>query len=179
VALAVLEVAGAPAQTRKLVLQGQVVVVIGGGKAGILCLAEAKRQGAAKTVAIDCTQEAVQRLSSMSFVDEVIQADARNAVEVMDKVWATTKGRMGDVVISAANVAGTEMAGVLSCRPRGIVYFFSLATSFTRAALGAEAVGADLDLRIGNGYTEGHAELALGLVRENPDVRRLFLEQYS
>ena len=111
-------------------------------------------------------------------VDEVIQADARNAVQVMEKVWAATKGRMGDVVINVANIPETEMSCILSCRPKGIIYFFSMATSFTRAALGAEGVGADVDLRIGNGYTEGHAGLALNLIRENEELRRIFTEQY-
>ena len=59
------------------------------------------------------------------------------------------------------------------------VYFFSMATSFTRAALGAEGVGADVDLRIGNGYTEGHAELSLGLLRESELLRKIFTEQYT
>lgn len=54
-----------------------------------------------------------------------------------------------------------------------------MATSFTRAALGAEGVGADIDLRIGNGYTQGHAELALNLLRESPELSRIFTEVYS
>lgn len=180
VALAVLDVAGAPAQTRKLVQPDQVVVVIGGGgKSGILCLYEAKRKEGVKTIAVDYSKEAVERLSLLPFVDEVIQADARNAVEVMHKVWDTTRGHMGDVVINVANIPGTEMSSILSARAHGIVYFFSMATSFTAAALGAEGVGADLDLRIGNGYTEGHAELALGLLRESPELMRHFSGSYS
>ncbi len=112
-------------------------------------------------------------------MDEVVQADARNAVDVMEKVWNLSKGHMADVVINVANIPETEMSCVLSARPHGIVYFFSMATSFTRAALGAEGVGMDVDLRIGNGYTEGHAELALNILRESPELRRLFTEVYS
>ncbi|MDR3605905.1 MAG: L-erythro-3,5-diaminohexanoate dehydrogenase [Oligoflexia bacterium] len=180
VALAVLDVAGAPAQTRKLVQPDQTVVVVGGGgKSGLLCLYEAKRQKNVKTIALDYTHEAVERLSSLSFVDEVIQADARNATEVMEKVWAATRGHMGDVVINVANVTETEIASILATRRKGIAYFFSMATSFTRAALGAEGVGADVDLRIGNGYTEGHAELALDLLRESPELMRFFKDHYS
>lgn len=180
VALAVLDVAGAPAQTRHLVQEGQTVVVIGGGgKSGVLCLYEAKRKPGVKTVAVDYSQAAIDRLSQLPFVDEVIQADARKAVDVMEKVWNVTKGHMADVVINVANIPETEMASILCARNRGLVYFFSMATSFTRAALGAEGVGADVDLRIGNGYTEGHADLALDLLRESPDLRRLFTESYS
>lgn len=180
VALAVLDVAGAPAQTRKLVQPGQKLVVIGGGgKSGLLCLQEAKRKPGVSTIAVDYSTEAVERLRLFPFVDEVIQADARNAVEVMEKVWNATKGGMGDVVINVANIPDTEMASILSARSKGIVYFFSMATSFTRAALGAEGVGADVDLRIGNGYTEGHAEMALNLLRESPELLRYFTERYS
>lgn len=180
VALAVLDVAGAPAQTRKLVQEGQTVVVIGGGgKSGVLCLYEAKRKVGVKTIAVDYSDAAIARLKSLSFVDEVIQIDARKAVAVMDAVRAHNNGKLADVVINVANIPETEMACILSCRSQGIVYLFSMATSFTRAALGAEGVGADIDLRIGNGYTEGHADLALQLLRESPELHKLFFEVYA
>lgn len=180
VALAILDVAGAPAQTRRLVQEGQTVVVVGGGgKSGVLCLYEAKRKKGVTTVAIDYSSEAIKRLSSLSFVDHVIQADARNAVEVMEKVAKVTDRKMGDLVINVANIPETELSCILSCKTGGTTYFFSMATSFTRAALGAEGVGADIDLRIGNGYTRGHAELALDLLRESSDLRRLFTETFG
>jgi L-erythro-3,5-diaminohexanoate dehydrogenase len=180
VALAVLDVAGAPAQTRNLVQEGQTVVVIGGGgKSGLLCLYEAKQKKGVTTIAVEYSQAAIDRLSSLSFVDRVIQADARNAVEVMEKISQATQEKMADLVINVANIPETEMSCVLSCKPQGIVYFFSMATSFTRAALGAEGVGADIDLRIGNGYTQGHADLALNIMRESSELRSLFNDTYS
>lgn len=180
VSLAVLDVAGAPAQTRRWVQEDQTVLVIGGGgKSGLLCLYEAKRKPGVRTIAVDYSQAGVERLSRLSFVDEVIQADARNATEVMEKVWTVTKGKMADFVINVANLPETEMSCVLSCRKGGKICFFSMATSFTRAALGAEGVGADLDLLIGNGYAEGHAELALGLMRESAELRKIFFESYA
>jgi L-erythro-3,5-diaminohexanoate dehydrogenase len=180
VALAVLDVAGAPAQTRKLVQPGQTVVVIGGGgKSGALCLYEAKKKKGVRTIAIDYSDLSVARARALSFVDHVIQIDARQPIEVMNAVKSLTEGRMADVVINVANVADTEMASILSCRPQGVVYFFSMATSFTRAALGAEGAGADVDLRIGNGYTQGHAQLALSLLRESPELRSLFEKVYT
>ncbi len=178
-ALAVLDVAGAPAQTRRLVQENQTVVVIGGGgKSGTLCLYEAKRKSGVKTIALDYSDAGIARLKALPFVDQVIQADARDAVEVMRKVSEATSGRMADLVINVANLPETEMSSVLSCRQGGVVYFFSMATSFTRAALGAEGIGADVDLRIGNGYTSGHAELALELIRESSTLRKLFTEVY-
>jgi L-erythro-3,5-diaminohexanoate dehydrogenase len=180
VALAVLDIAGAPAQTARLVSEGDTVVVIGGGgKSGLLCLYEAKKKAGVKTVAVDYSLKSLERLRGLSFVDEIVEADARNATEVMEKVWAATKGRMGSVVINVANLPETAMGSVLACRSRGIVYFFSMAPSFTRAALGAEGVGADVDLRIGNGYTQGHAELALNLLRESRELREIFERTYG
>lgn len=179
-ALAILDVAGAPAQTRQLVKPGQTVLVIGGGgKSGVLCLYEAKKVKGVTTIALDYSPDAMNRLSTLSFVDHRLQADARNAVDVMEKVHALTGGRGADLVINVANIPDTEMSCILSCRTGGIVYFFSMATSFTRAALGAEGVGADLDLRIGNGYTRGHADLALDILRESSELRTLFLKTYS
>ncbi len=180
VALAALDVAGAPAQTRKLTQEDDTVVVIGGGgKSGVLCLYEAKQKKGVRTIAVDYSERSLERLRSLPFVDEVIQADARNAVEVMEKVSAATGGKLANLVINVANLPETEMASILSCRQKGIVYLFSMATSFTRAALGAEGVGADVDLRIGNGYTEGHAELTLDLLRTSPVLRELFEKTYT
>jgi len=59
------------------------------------------------------------------------------------------------------------------------VIFFSMATSFTAAALGAEGVGKDATLIIGNGYAPGHAELALGLVRRNAVLRAFFEQRFG
>jgi L-erythro-3,5-diaminohexanoate dehydrogenase len=81
-------------------------------------------------------------------------------------------------VINNVNVPGTEMGSILCAKDNGIVYFFSMATSFTRAALGAEGVGKDITMMIGNGYTKGHAEFALGILRESSEIRRLFQKLY-
>jgi len=66
------------------------------------------------------------------------------------------------------------MASILAARDGGEVLFFSMATSFTAAALGAEGVGKDVRLTIGNGYARGHARLALDLVRSTPALQRIF-----
>ena len=83
-----------------------------------------------------------------------------------------TGGELVDVMINTCNVEGVEMSSILPVRSRGKVYYFNMATSFSRAALGSEGVGKDVDLLIGNGYAEDHAELALDMVRKFPVVRR-------
>jgi L-erythro-3,5-diaminohexanoate dehydrogenase len=180
VALAVLDVAGAPAQTAKLVHENDTVVVIGGaGKSGLLCLYEAKKMNGVRTIAVDYSDASVERLQKLGLADVIIQADARNAVEVFEKISQATGGKLADVVIKVANIPETEMSCILACKQEGIVYFFSMATSFTRAALGAEGVGADIKLYIGNGYTKGHAEYALQILRDSKPLFDLFSKHYQ
>jgi len=54
------------------------------------------------------------------------------------------------------------------------VVFFSMATSFAAAALGAEGLAADVRMLVGNGYVPDHAAYALQLLRANGAVRSLF-----
>jgi L-erythro-3,5-diaminohexanoate dehydrogenase len=70
------------------------------------------------------------------------------------------------------------MSSILITKDEGVVYFFSMATSFTRAALGAEGVGKDIKMIIGNGYTKGHADLSLQIIRESKQIRELFEKLY-
>ena len=69
---------------------------------------------------------------------------------------------------------GCEGGAILSTAQGGTVIFFSMATSFTAAALGAEGAAADVTMLIGNGYVPGHAQLALDLIRTEPGVRGIF-----
>ena len=77
------------------------------------------------------------------------------------------------------NVPGAELSAILCARDRGIVYFFAMSMSFTAAALGAEGLGKDVDLFIGNGYAHGHAESTLDLPRTTPPLRALFQRRYG
>jgi L-erythro-3,5-diaminohexanoate dehydrogenase len=71
-------------------------------------------------------------------------------------------------------VPGCEGGSILATADGGTVVFFSMATSFPAAALGAEGLAADVTMLIGNGYVPGHAEFALDVVRRTPAVRALF-----
>ena len=180
--LSVLDVAGAPAQTAKLVKPGDTVVLIGGtGKAGMLCLYEAKKRAGVtgKVITIDINDKALKRLKDANLADVVINANAQDAVEIMEKVGAATDGKMADVVINIVNVPNTEMSSILITKDEGTVYFFSMATSFTKAALGAEGVGKDVTMVVGNGYTKGHAEITLDIMRESKELREIFEELYA
>lgn len=180
-ALAALDVAGAPAQTAKLVKPGMSVLVLGaGGKSGILCCYEAmKRVGpTGRVIANIHSNRSRTTLVDLKLAHEIITADATKPTEVLDAVLAANGGREVDLCINCVNIPLTEMASILPVKDDGIVYFFSMATSFTRAALGAEGIGKDVTMIIGNGYTKDHAEITLWELRENPGLRRLFETQY-
>lgn len=180
-ALAVLDVAGAPAQTSKLVKPGQTVVVLGaGGKSGLLSLYQAKKQigSNGKIIALEYGEEAIQQLKRLQLADEIYQADARNAPEVLRIVEQATNGQLADVTINCVNVPNTELSSILATKDEGKIYFFSMATSFTSAALGAEGFGKDVEMIIGNGYTKGHAEIALNTIRESIQLRDWFEKKY-
>jgi L-erythro-3,5-diaminohexanoate dehydrogenase len=177
--LAALDVCGAPALVARHVGAGARVLVIGAGKSGALVCAQA-RELAGPTglvVAADRSEAALAALARAGACDRTLPLDATDAVGAL----AAARGAGGpfDVVVNCASVPGTEMASVLAARDGGTVVFFSMATSFTAAALGAEGVGKDATLVIGNGYVPGHAELTLSLLRRHPGVRALFLERYG
>jgi L-erythro-3,5-diaminohexanoate dehydrogenase len=183
VALAVLDVAGAPAQVERLCKPGQTVVVIGAdGKSGMLSCAQAKaRVGSAGTViGVAPWQDtpSARLLEEGGFVDQFIVADARNALEISEKVAHIVPG-LADVVINCVNVPNTELGSILCTKDDGIVYFFSMATSFTAAALGAEGVGKDVTMIVGNGYAKGHADTALQTLRDNPRIHEYFNAKYA
>ncbi len=181
-ALSVLDVAGAPAQTAKLVRPGDTVMIIGGaGKSGMLCLYEAKKRAGVtgKVICLQHSGRAKDRVMDAGLADHFIVADATDAVDVLRKVEEVTDGKMCDLVINCVNIENTEMASILSTKDDGIVYFFSMATSFTKAALGAEGVGKDVTMIVGNGYTKGHAEITLQIMRESAVLRKIYEELYA
>jgi L-erythro-3,5-diaminohexanoate dehydrogenase len=180
-ALAILDVAGAPAQTARLVKTGDTVVVIGGGgKSGTLCVYEAKKQAGSTGCVIGVSPFAkdCQRMKDLGWADHALQVDATDALALMEAVAKVTNGQLADVVINCVNIQNTEMGSILATKQHGKIYFFSMATSFTAAALGAEGVGKDVEMIVGNGYATGHADYALNLLRESHQLRSLFEQLY-
>ncbi len=174
VALAVLDVAGAPAQVKRLCADGHTVVIIGAdGKSGVLSCAQARarvgKSGRVIGVVPDDQTPSAKLLRSTGLVDELIVADARNALDISEKVTAVVPD-LADITINCVNVPGTELGSILSTKQDGTVYFFSMSTSFTAAALGAEGVGKDVTMIVGNGYAKGHADTALQTLRDHPEI---------
>ena len=180
-ALAALDVAGAPAQARKLPHEGDSVLILGAnGKSGVLCGYEAmKKVGDKGNVVVVVRNPAqVPALMELGVYHKVIVADATKPIEVLEAALAANDGKEYDISICCVNIESCEMSAILPVRDDGIVYFFSMATSFTKAALGAEGIGKDVTMIVGNGYTKDHAEITLNVLRENEKLRKLFDEKY-
>ncbi len=181
--LSVMDVCGAPALTARVCAEhlartgtGPVVAVVGGaGKSGSLSLAAAREAGAARTVGVVPHEQEAARLRAAALADVVAVADARDPVALRDAVAAA--GGPADVTVVCVDVPGCEGGSVLATADGGTVVFFSMATSFPAAALGAEGLAADVRMLVGNGYAPGHADLALDLLRRHHGVRRLFEER--
>ena len=158
---------------------GPVVLVAGAaGKSGSLSAAAARRAGASKVIGIVPTETEAELLrhpiaaEGSALADEIVIADARDPVGLAAKVEAA--GGPADVTVVCVDVPGCEGGAILSTKQGGTVIFFSMATSFSAAALGAEGLAADVTMLVGNGYVPGHAAFALDLIRGVPSVRRLF-----
>ncbi len=190
--LAVMDVCGAPALTRRVVTatrttdtrtpSGPVALIIGAaGKSGSLSAAAARRAGASTIIGVVPDEAEAALLRDVSgldedltepLVDEIVIADARDPIALSTTVHAA--GGPADVTVVCVDVPGCEGGAILSTAEGGTVIFFSMATSFSAAALGAEGMAADVTMLIGNGYAPGHADLALDLIRSTPSVRALF-----
>src|SRR5215831_9439725 len=179
--LAVLDVCGAPALTDRVVRAaaqarggaGPVTAILGAaGKSGSLSAAAARRAGAATVIGVVRDEAEAAALARAGVTDRITVADARDPVATAAAV--TAAGGPAGVTIVCVDVPGCEGGALLSTAQGGTVIFFSMATSFTAAALGAEGLAADVTMLVGNGYVPGHAQLALDLVRAEPGARAIF-----
>jgi L-erythro-3,5-diaminohexanoate dehydrogenase len=211
-ALAVMDVCGAPALTQRVVAGsgrneasqdgasqdgagqdgagqdgagqdgagGPVVAVLGAaGKSGSLSAAAARAAGASRVIGVVPHEREAALLADVAgdegqvpLVDAIVIADARDPVALAAAV--AEAGGPADVTVVCVDAPGCEGGAILATAQGGTVIFFSMATLFSAAALGAEGMAADVTMLIGNGYVPGHADLALDLIRANPSVRELF-----
>jgi L-erythro-3,5-diaminohexanoate dehydrogenase len=178
-ALMVMDVCGAPALVARVVREyaasgrPPTVAVLGGaGKSGSLSLAAAAEAGAGRRIAVVPVEREAALLEGTGLADEVAIADARSPLGLSEAVAAA--GGPADVTVVCVDVPGCEQPAILSTAQGGTIIFFSMATSFAAAALGAEGVAADVRMLVGNGYVPGHAAYALDLVRGSAAVRGLF-----
>src|SRR5262249_48716272 len=149
-----------------------VVAILGAaGKSGSLSAVAARKAGARSVIGLVPAQGEADLLATAGLADQVVICDARDPAAVAASVPAGGPARVPG---GGVRVPGCEGGAVLAPADGGTVIFFSMATSFSAAALGAEGVAADITMLIGNGYVPGHAALALDLVRDEPGARWIF-----
>lgn len=174
IVLGVLDVCGAPAWMARLARPGMKVVVIGGGgKSGMLACAQAARiVGNEGRVLGLCYPDDTANAAKLAGAEAVV-VDCTDATAVAEVISESFMGE-ADLVFVCSNVPGCEGGAILGCSDQGRIVFFSMATSFTSAALLAEGLGKACEMTIGNGYVPGHAELALDLVRSDERLMESF-----
>lgn len=184
VVVAALDVAGAPARVEKLVQPEQCVAVLGaGGTAGLLTLCALRRRlgRRGQIIAVEYSEAALQDVASLGVADVLVRGDATRPLELVEQVRDACKGAAyeADLSINVVNVPQTELATILLTKPNGRILFFSMATSFTVAALSAEGMARQVEMQIGNGYMPDHGQVALQLLREYPAVRAIFDRRFG
>ncbi len=125
-----------------------------------------------RLVAVVVDEVERDRLLPTGLADHVVVADARSPLGLAAAVEAA--GGPCDITVVCVDVPGCEQPAILATAQGGTIVFFSMATSFSAAALGAEGLAADVTMLVGNGFVPGHAAYALDLVRAHPEVRALF-----
>src|SRR6185437_15231320 len=110
--------------------------------------AAARRAGARVVVGVERSDAAAADARRLGACHEIVIADAADAVAVSTRATSAAGGEF-DLAVSCVNVPDAEMSAILATRDGGTIYFFSMSTSFTRAALGAEGVSRDVAMLIG------------------------------
>jgi L-erythro-3,5-diaminohexanoate dehydrogenase len=183
VVVAALDVAGAPSRVYKLAQPGQRVTVIGaGGTAGLLTLcALRERIGPhGEILAVEYSERALQDVAALGVADVIVQGDATQPLELVQRVRDACRGGdfLADLAINVVNVPQSEFASILLTKPDGRILFFSMATSFTVAALGAEGIARQVEMHIGNGYMPDCGDVALQLLRDFPALLSIFNRRF-
>jgi L-erythro-3,5-diaminohexanoate dehydrogenase len=172
VSLTAFDVYPAASYVRELAGEGDHVLVLGAGHAGLLALAAA---GAAVGVsgavtAVDVSGDALDRAAGVAPTATTVQASVTDPVAVAGALAARGL-RPADLTLQCTSADGAEGTALLATAPRGTVIFFSTATLFAAAALGADAIGSQARLVIPNGLTEDRGEYALELLRTVAPLR--------
>jgi L-erythro-3,5-diaminohexanoate dehydrogenase len=163
VALAAFDVAGAPARVAARTKAGSRVLIVGAGNSGSLAAVAAAEAGAGEVLIADVDAMRLKAIAGLGInAIGTLHCDATDSVGFMAAV-----GAPADLTVSCVDLPGVESACVLATKPDGHILFFSMATSFARAALGAEGVGSAATLEIGNGFYKGHAHQVVGLLRRH------------
>jgi L-erythro-3,5-diaminohexanoate dehydrogenase len=175
VALTALDVYPAASHVRELAEPGAHVLVLGAGHAGLLAVAAARRTlgSDGSVTAVDVSAEALERAREVDPALRTLRADVTDPLSVARGLEAEDVPR-ADLTLLCTSVEGAEGTALVATRSRGTVVFFSTATRFAAAALGADAIGSQARLLIPCGLTDDRGEYAFSLLRACAPLRRAF-----
>jgi L-erythro-3,5-diaminohexanoate dehydrogenase len=173
-ALAALDVCNAASQTRELINgEMRTVLVLGGGHAGLLALAAARetlgnesrgaRSDRTRVVLMDASERVCRRAFDLGLCDAALRVDLRDAVGALRALEQAAVPR-ADLTVVVVNATDCEAASILLTADHGTVLFFSMATSFTKAALGSEGMASTARMLVGSGYMPDRGAYALELI---------------
>ena len=175
IAITALDVYPSASYARSLASPGDHVLILGAGHAGLLALAAAREAvgSSGKVSVVDLAPAALSRARALGCDVGAVQADVTAPLSVAGAL-ADAGRAPADVTLLCTTVPGAEGTAMLATARDGQVVFFSTATSFAAAALGADAIGSRARLIIPNGLTDDRGEYAFGLIRSNPGLRAAF-----
>jgi L-erythro-3,5-diaminohexanoate dehydrogenase len=171
-ALELYDVCAAAPQTRDLADGAGAVCVLGAGHAGRLALAAARDATPDGTlVAVDVDAAAVERAIESGLCDIGVTADLGDPLAALDAMRASG-APPADLTVVVVNASGCEPTAILLTGEGGAVLFFSMATSFSAAALAADGIGSSVRMLVGSGYAPDGGAYALDLVHRSEALRR-------
>jgi len=175
VVLTALDVYPAAWHAHARALPGQHVLVVGCGHAGLGAVAAAgKAVGAGGSVtAVDRSPGALERATAVFPEATTVAADATDPVGVAQEL-ARRGLSQADLTLLCTDVTGCEGTAILLTKEEGTVLFFSTATSFAAAGLGADSLSSQARLEIPNGYTPDRGGYLLDLLRRSPSLQAAF-----
>ncbi|HET8821831.1 MAG TPA: hypothetical protein VFM57_09820 [Thermoleophilaceae bacterium] len=170
-AVAIYDVYAAASLTRELAPETGTVCVLGGGHAGKLAMAAARDAMTAGTVVVaDIDPEAARAALDLGLCDVAATCDLSDPLgsrELLNAAGAPA----ADLTVVVVNATGCEPSAILATKPAGTILFFSMATSFSTAALTADGMASPVRMVIGNGFTEDRGAYALDLARRSEPLR--------
>ena len=169
-AIELFDVCAAANQVRDLTPELGTVCVLGAGHAGKLALAAA-RDAAATLVAVDVDREALDAVERAGLCDLAVAADLRDPLSALETL-REAGAPPADLTVVVVNATGCEPTALLATADGGTVLLFSMATSFSAAALAADGIGSDARMVIGSGRAPDRGAYALELVRRSAPLRR-------
>ena len=153
-ALAAFDVCNAASQTRSLIDgDTRTVLVLGGGHAGLVALAAARDSLAAggNVALIDSSERICQRARDL---EPVRRRDPRRPARPIESLRRLEEAGVprADLTVVVVNSTDCEAAAILLTADHGTVLFFSMATSFTKAALGSDGLSSAARMLVGSGF---------------------------